>query len=212
VTHSENANGYKLTVKKVHHGSHQEQRGHYIHKWREILEEFAKVHCRCENFLRGARCENYGISHVKGHQYNLPGDERVRRGVFKSTFPDAIDGLCRDLNSLLTPIFSGSGSYNWNRSIWEISKRAGIEKVISNRTCLTCLSRTPIHLLPCGHLICDKCAKSLGSASTEQVDVILVKRCPLGCSWNVDKFWIRKKPKDSGVRILSLDGSVIKTS
>jgi len=176
-------------------------------RWREILEEYSMTNCRCEKTFNGARCLNYGALHIKGHQFNLRGPHAVRSGAFKSTFPQSIDSLCEDLMDQLRPLFASASRYNWNRSLWDASKERGMDKLVSNRTCLTCLSRTPNHILPCNHVFCDPCIVDLQSVRSENVMVVL--RCPLGCQWNVDHWVLARKPREAGVRVLSLDGLVL---
>jgi hypothetical protein len=81
-------------------------------------------------------------------------------------------------------------------------------EIVSNRTCLACLSRTPIHVLRCGHSICDQCATSLSTHVSDDCTILHLNSCPFGCtSWQMrDSFKIRRKPREAGVRILSRDG------
>jgi hypothetical protein len=177
-----------------------------MQEWRETLEEFSMTHCRCEKMSFGARCENYGALHVKGHQFNLRGPQRVRYGAFRSSFPTEINLLCEQLSDCLLPLLSSPNRYNWGRSMWEVSKRFSIDTIFSNRTCLTCLLRTPTNLLPCGHLICENCALNLHNGGADDDSILTLPRCPLGCQWTVEQWSIRRKPLEAGVRILSLDG------
>jgi hypothetical protein len=195
-----------LTSIEVDRGSNEEQVENYRKRWREILDEFSKTQCQCEEILDGQRCLNYGNLHIKGHQFNLRGIERVRAGHFKSGFIDEMDALCRNLSNRLPPLLRSSSLPDWRRSIKKSSKLCGVDKIQSNRTCLTCLSRTPLHLLPCNHCICDYCAKSFNRSSDTEKHTLIIQHCPLGCEWFTEKWSIRRKPPDAGIRILSLDG------
>ncbi|KAE8443409.1 hypothetical protein EG329_001890 [Mollisiaceae sp. DMI_Dod_QoI] len=196
---------------KSDYGSPKEQLTRYEQRWRDVLDTFAKTHCRCEEMFKGFRCQNHGNSHVKGHQFNLRNYERVvMNGHFTSSFPATIDNLCNKLHALLTPLLNSRHQYDWNHMMWNSSKACGIDKLFSNRTCLTCLSRTPIQLLPCGHLVCDRCAGNLNVGPAADDSVLIIQQCPLGCSWNVDSALVRRKPKEAGVRILSLDGGGVR--
>ena len=177
-----------------------------MHEWREILDQFSMTHCRCEKMSYGMRCVNYRSLHIKGHQFNLRGAARVRNGAFKSAFPEAIDALCEELSGHLTALCTTKNELSWRRNMCDISRMCGIDKVVSNRTCLTCLSRTPTNRLPCNHVICDGCIHDLRTSIPLDDHAVVISRCPLGCRWNVESWTIRRKPAEAGVRILSLDG------
>jgi hypothetical protein len=170
-----------------------------------VLEDFSRTRCRCEKTSHGQRCINYRISHIKGHQFNLNGPESVMEGEFVSRFLEALDSLQDELAAKLPYFLKDSVSTTeLTRELWHNAITCGASKIFSNRTCLACLSRTPVHALPCNHCICDPCATTFDNRCEEQRIVIL--RCPLGCNWQVPKWRIRRKPSEAGVRILSLDG------
>jgi hypothetical protein len=191
----------------VERGSNLEQFNDYQQKWRDILEVFCKTQCRCEEISRGQRCQNYEFSHIKGHQYDLKGAERVKNGPFKSGFGDAVETLHAEFSNELQLMLNSQNMSTWRDSIWRYSRISGVSQIFSNRTCLTCLSRTPIHLLPCSHCICDHCASTFNSGPPTEEHILEISHCPLGCRWVPPNKWtIRRKPSNAGVRILSLDG------
>lgn|SRR2546423_1150168 len=198
-------------VMEADRGSNDDHFRSYNTKWREILEGFGRTQCRCEEMSRGQRCENYGDSHAQGHQFNLSGAGRVKSGCFRSGFPAAIPGLQKAFSDrmlqLLTQNISHSGSA-WRWRLLTEAQLCGAQGIISNRTCLTCLSRTPIHILPCQHTICDECALDFNCDKSGTETTLIIKECPLGCHWNVKDWLLRRKPPAAGVRILSLDGYV----
>jgi len=81
---------------------------------------------------------------------------------------------------------------------------------ISHRICLCCLLQAPVHPLLCGHLICDACFCESGQEVREHV--IRVQSCPIcGVAWGQGRANVEivKKPKNTGVRVLTLDGLVL---
>jgi hypothetical protein len=195
-----------------HCGSPRELVSSYSEKWRGILEDFYNTQCRCETTLRGEQCQNYRNLHRKGHQFNLGGD-RIVLGEFTSTFEQQIDGLVQsfteELRSNVARAFQLAPSAVWNKDLWTAAKLSRIRTILSNRTCLTCLSRTPIHVLPCNHSICDQCLTTLSQTGSPTTHILTLQRCPLSCQWVNKREWsITRKPPEAGVRLLSLDGYV----
>lgn len=76
----------------------------------------------------------------------------------------------------------------------------------TNRTCLTCIMRTPEKVLTCGHSICDNCLKVYGSR--EYLNSFQIRMCPL-CDHSCDQTF-RVIPSTAGVRLLSVDGGGIR--
>ena len=172
-----------------------------------MLEDFSRTRCRCEKISHGQRCVNYRMSHVKGHQFNLKGRGSVMEGAFVSRFLEALDSLQDELATKLPHFLKDSVSATeMTRDLWYNAITCGAGKIFSNRTCLACLSRTPVHALPCNHCLCDPCASTFNSGNRYEEQKIVIPRCPLGCKWQVPKWTIRRKPSEAGVRILSLDG------
>jgi hypothetical protein len=119
--------------------------------------------------------------------------------------------MCDELSNMLHNLLAASRTSvpsNWSQNLWSSSKECGISAIISNRTCLSCLTRTPNNLLPCSHLVCDCCVENLRYRQPRENQDVVVSRCPFGCRWTVNQCLIQKKPVEAGVRILSLDGYV----
>jgi hypothetical protein len=154
---------------------------------------------------------NYRMSHVKGHQFNLRGKESVISGDFVSRFLDALDSLQDELATKLPHFLRDSiSTTELGSTLWQYAKTSGAERIFSNRTCLACLSRMPVHALPCGHCICDPCSSTLNANRRYQEMKLVIPRCPLGCEWPGVREWtISRKPLSAGVRVLSLDGYVL---
>lgn len=81
------------------------------------------------------------------------------------------------------------------------------DDLINHATCLCCLMRTPIHPLPCGHVLCSHCIRSYSSSSNEK-NILRMDNCPLHPTtgdWSPAHL-VRSKPEGAGVRLLALDG------
>ena len=81
-----------------------------------------------------------------------------------------------------------------------------LDSLKSYATCLCCLMDTPLHPLPCGHILCVSCIKDSGRLLDDYN--YMLSSCPLHPSetkWSAPHF-VRFKPDLAGVRVLSLDG------
>ena len=78
--------------------------------------------------------------------------------------------------------------------------------LISHTTCYCCLFGQAEHFLPCGHVLCSACVRTYGHPIG--FNVIEVSECPIEGDGNrrYSSWKIHLKPKQAGVRILSLDG------
>ena len=72
----------------------------------------------------------------------------------------------------------------------------------SNRTCLSCIRRTPEHVLSCGHALCDTCVRIFG-AHVPGSEYRYQVECTL-CGFGTETKTIT--PPTAGARILSLEG------
>jgi hypothetical protein len=139
----------------------------------------------------------------------------VLAGPFRSSFGDAIGAMHKTFSDKLNASLKNWNLKKWSTQLWTSAKNCGAGQLFSNRTCLTCLSRTPIHILPCEHSLCDGCVDDLSRSRESQhvlEEVQVIRRCPLGCDWvDCDEWVVRRKPSEAGVRILALDGFALST-
>jgi predicted acylesterase/phospholipase RssA len=65
-----------------------------------------------------------------------------------------------------------------------------------------------LNILPCGHVLCTACVKLYGSDHGDnELDLY---HCPLESSAMFSKWSVRLKPKNAGVRVLTLDGGGVR--
>ena len=79
----------------------------------------------------------------------------------------------------------------------------------SHSTCLSCLIETPQCALPCGHVLCETCARACGR---QRKLSLVVDRCPLRCAdarWEEPATFSFKSP-EAGACALSLDGGGVR--
>lgn len=80
----------------------------------------------------------------------------------------------------------------------------------SYKTCFTCLSSVPDHVLPCGHAFCENCVHDFGELSEDTKAEVMVSLC----IWCKKTFCpaqvVQTKPLCAGIRILTLDGGGIR--
>jgi hypothetical protein len=155
---------------------------------------------RCVNTLQGHR--------EKGHQF--PGISprngyRQLLGDFHSTFRR--DDLVHDLQVEVHRLQSDRDLPSLRRSLLELARATGLSRLKSNTTCYICFCRMPTHSLPCGHSFCDHCLQTLNENSdAEEEHVIILHNCPLHVDREDRELTFRLKPRNAGVRILTLDG------
>lgn len=191
--------------------SEDDQRVIYINRWKDVLS-YISEQCRCEEVFQSQRCQNYRDRHSHGHQFtldNASGACRIRAGDFKSEFPDSIELLHKAFIQGLqnSNVLRIRTSMNWGEELLKNAQICGVREIASNKTCFACLSRMPIHVVPCGHSICDLCTLDLSISLHDDKTLLSLKCCPFGCRWSSGRpFQVRRKPVEAGVRTLSLDG------
>lgn len=187
----------------------------FINQWNDILHRFSREQCRCEKVYQGQRCQNYLNLHSDGHQFTVnkyKTADRFRRGDFESGFPKHIGYLQRTFKQSLesSHVLRARSVTYWSKKLQKEASISGVNGLFSNRTCFACLSRIPIHVIPCGHSICDSCALDECARGGGDETALLLRYCPFGCTWPAGRsFQVRRKPADAGIRILSLDGYVL---
>lgn len=104
--------------------------------------------------------------------------------------------LATDVIAHRAEVFQGLGN-SW----------AGIH---SYKTCFTCLSSVPDHVLPCGHAFCEECVHDFGELAEDTKAEVVVA----SCIWCKNSFSpaqvVQTKPICAGIRILTLDGGGIR--
>lgn len=133
----------------------------------------------------------------------------LKIGVFENSFKAdvAVEALYQEIFKLLD-----LKPFAQTQEFHQHAMSGKITKIVSNRTCLSCLSNCPVYILPCEksiqHAVCEMCAEHFSSADAQSSANISLDRCPLGCSFTTSPWHIRRKPLNAGARILTLDGYV----
>lgn len=207
------------------------------HVWKENYSDicrdgvlsFYKEHAACNDVQDEERCICRANTHDDGHRYPSGG---ARKGPFEPTdimshvlkFKDQIrfeflnqyHTLCMSRYELKKPTADdivkhrrkmladsvGARNDTSNARLWG--------QLQSYKTCFTCLRTIPDHVLPCGHALCENCAKDFGRSSQRQESVVEIDQCVLCLQTWAEKQLIRIKPRCAGVRILTLDGGGVR--
>lgn len=162
-------------------------------------------------------------AHQKGHQ-NKDGKvfsfgDYVQLFDPDATFESWMESIEKHLKQLKAQLNRSGADREEPDIVWQSHLRqvANLYKAlpslgnsINYATCLCCVNKIPDHALPCGHVICDDCAKALGDDKTGDGLKFELSFCPLHTE-STRPVWrppviIRFKPKDSGARVLCLDG------
>ena len=155
---------------------------------------------RCVNTLKGHR--------EKGHQFPATSTRQGHRqllGDFQSTFRR--DELVLDLKAEVRRLQSDRDFQSIRRSLLELARVTGLSRLRSNTTCYICFCRMPTQSLPCGHSFCDHCLQVLNeNPDADEEHVIILHNCPLHMGNGNRELTFRLKPRNAGVRILTLDG------
>lgn len=84
-----------------------------------------------------------------------------------------------------------------------------VAAIRSHSTCLSCLIESPQCALPCGHVLCETCARACGRSRELS---LVVDRCPLRCAntqWE-EPATFSFKSSEAGACALSLDGGGVR--
>jgi hypothetical protein len=185
------------------------------------LQKFRDKHWRCEAMddRDHRRCRNYWQGHEKGHQFR-GGAHRIAKpssdsdsevDLFAAEFNISLNDesyiprLWKEISAL-----DGYDDATIKKRLAERARKCGMDKITSQRTCLSCLSNCPTNVLPCSksgrqHSICESCIRRYAGPSNESSRASL-KQCPLGCGPFTSPWTIRVKPTTAGPRVLALDG------
>ena len=204
----------------------------YLEHLDAALENFCDQHWPCEFRKGNKRCVNVRSGHgSKGHQTK---DGRViADGKYESSikFGEAQKAFRENvfyylwelLNELQLRVASGdqqeqaAADIHRDLVVGNFFRKVAcgdsiMEAYNSHTACFCCLFNAPEHALPCGHIICEGCARIYGQSQAGNPTEIEISGCPIdgtrfgpGLTW---KLYI--KPKTAGVRILTLDGGGIR--
>ncbi|KAM7188967.1 hypothetical protein V8F33_010301 [Rhypophila sp. PSN 637] len=210
------------------------------------LERFRNKFWRCEAVSNSSRCQNYWESHGTYHQFeHAQEEEQTGAGNGGGTRPGGVGanksrppqvnlvvgqhecsygsyvGVFRD--SLWSSIYLFSqGGQDVRGTLVSYARSLGINRLESQRTCLSCLSNCPTNVLPCDHrrqryvnsrrqhAVCEDCIRWHTAPPQSAGCVIAVESCPLGCQFREPPWMIRVKPIEAQSRILVLDGGGIR--
>lgn len=200
----------------------------YVKFFESAVGEYLSLHVRCaySNTNGTRRCNVVQARHnVKGHQ-----DQRgvITSGDFVPPFGEAFASQwtkqLKEAMSQLEIDFcyrrEKTGLTTSDRRIaWELHLEsaddfygnigASATMVRSHATCLCCLKESPQCVLPCGHVLCEQCARACGRRSELS---LMIDCCPLH---RADSRWekpttLRLKAPEAGACTLSLDGGGIR--
>lgn len=198
--------------------------------------DFYQKYWPCERQdKRGHRCCNVATGHQKGHQsksgkifsagefYSIfKQDEFGQRDLFINAVSTGLQKLLLEFAEIQlhdgpeneeaaaaslhrTKTLKGCG-HLWSPILVHHGQNSG--PLTSHTTCFGCLFGTPIHALFCGHILCDRCVDNYCEPlRTGSLEVREIRVCPLCSNEPWVKPWrLEKKPRNAGLRILSLDG------
>lgn len=204
----------------------------YLEHLDAALENFCDQHWPCEFQKGNKRCVNVRSGHgSKGHQTK---DGRVIAiGKYESSikFGEAHQEFRKNvffhlwelLNELQLRVSSGdqqeqaAADLHRERVLGNFFRKVAcgdtvMEAYNSHTACFCCLFEAPEHALPCGHIICETCARIYGQLQAGNPTEIEMFGCPIdGTPFGPGSTWkLYIKPKAAGVRVLTLDGGGIR--
>ena len=200
----------------------------YVKFFESAVGEYLSLHVRCaySNPNGARRCSIVQARHnVKSHQ-----DQRgvIASGDFVTPFGVAFaNQWTKQLKEAMSQLEidfcyrrERAGLTTSDRRIaWELHLEsaddfygnigASATMIRSHATCLCCLKETPQCVLPCGHVLCEQCARACGRRSELS---LMIDCCPLH---RADSRWekpttLRFKAPEAGACTLSLDGGGIR--
>lgn len=221
-----------LDCARFRKGQLHELFANYTRFFEHAMAEYLQMYCPCSFVsVDGMRlCKSVKARHrAKGHQ-----DERgiIAAGDYESPFDDAfardwmvqLEVAINDLHRTFSDELDRSARVPEHSEFSEehIAFAIHVDRlnrfyrsigpatwVRSHSTCYCCLMDFPQHALPCGHALCDRCARACGDL---RQSTLLVPWCPLhrdATRWAHPKI-IKYKPREAGVRVLALDGGGIR--
>jgi hypothetical protein len=196
----------------------------YVAQCDDALETFCDRGWPCE-FRKGEdRCVNVRVGHstAKGHQRK--NGNRIGTGDYVSDFsasrfrPKFRNQIYVLFEQSMDELIQASKDRASESQIASTLHKkvlhrffqhvGGAKDFKSNMTCFACLMELPEHPLPCGHVLCASCVKSYGYERTK--NHFEVRSCPLEPDTTFTPIHIMLKPRNCGVRVLSLDGGGVR--
>lgn len=179
----------------------------------------------CAFCFEGKQCVNRRHNHQKGHQDKEGeiiggGDfEEFHGSPTRNKFQIDIREAYRSLAEKLHPLRDSYSSYS--KAVLEAhmkkvaSQKTFWQQTYSNTTCLLCLFQQPDFFLPCGHSICTTCVRRWAKQPVPNDPYVYrLTECPLCQELFTDNdsafLELELKPKNTGMRILALDGGGIR--
>lgn len=155
------------------------------------------------------QCLNFLDGHTKGHQFRPSGifgkfpwrKPYLLVGDFEADFD--LDDYADCIDDIVQELLAHGRTATYRLLAKEVTARK-IGLVKSNTTCLGCLARRPLWLLPCEHMLCEECLQRFGRSNTLEERVTRLVGCPFGDSSAEVTFAL--KPRNAAARTLALDG------
>lgn len=179
----------------------------------------------CQFVHKGKGCILISRSHDDIHR-DYKG-RVIGNGACETGEPDSvIDGICETVKAeflkqcgVVNQISPEGAIMNPRPSAADVlGHRAEVLRGLDNnwagihsyKTCFTCLSCVPDHVLPCGHAFCEGCVHDFGELTEDtKAEVVIAS-----CVWCKMAFCpaqvVQTKPLCAGIRILTLDGGGIR--
>lgn len=196
------------------------------------LGEFFAMHWPCSFAHQGRRCALVKARHIKGHQdivgviasgdYESEIPQATAMAHFKDRLGSAMKSIQKDFEYEMDRCngskYAKMDDLHVVRSLHKVHLRRFFASlglaanIFSHSSCFVCLLKVPQHPLPCGHVLCSDCIKTYGEARGKAMTVMSL--CPLHDESPPWTAWrpitVLFKPKQAGVRVLSLDGGGIR--
>ncbi|KAA8902468.1 hypothetical protein FN846DRAFT_955469 [Sphaerosporella brunnea] len=191
------------------------------------VQTFYEGHWPCRFTDNNRRCVNVANKHPKGHQLSsgkiiTVGEYQHEPKELKTTGQDFFAEVASSYKQLWAKLIALNDADNkgvrpaavenqrdiLSRDVYQAIFNGQSGALASHTTCFSCFFHTPVHVLRCGHVICDTCmddfSEMIGLKRT-------LRNCPLcGGQRNLTGIY-NKEPRQASPRILSLDGGGVRS-